>query len=143
MEIKSTQKYILTSPKKIREVASLVKHLTPAQALERLPFINKRSADELKKVIAVAVANAKELGEADVNNLVFKEILINEGPRLKRWHAGSRGRAKPFKRRMSHIRVVLKTKEIKDSKAISSKEKTNKEVVKSTETQESGKGKKE
>ncbi|OGM28083.1 50S ribosomal protein L22 [Candidatus Woesebacteria bacterium RIFCSPLOWO2_01_FULL_39_61] len=118
MEIKATQKYILTSPKKIREVAGMVKRLTPVQALERLPFINKRSANELKKVIAVAIANAKERGEADANNLIFKEILINEGPRLKRWRAGARGRAKPYKRRMSHIRVVLTTKDVRQSEGV-------------------------
>src|SRR3990170_5358140 len=43
--------------------------------------------------------------------LKFKEIQINEGPRLKRGRPVSRGRWHPHKRRMSHIRVVLQTVE--------------------------------
>lgn len=121
MEFKATQKYILTSPKKIREVAALVKRLTPGQALEKLPFIKKESVGELIKVISTAIANAKQQGETNIENLAFKEILVNEGPRLKRWRAGARGRAKPYKKRMSHIKVVLKTTDVihsKDAKSV-------------------------
>ena len=42
-------------------------------------------------------------------DLVFKEIQIGEGPRLKRGRAASRGMWHPFKRRMSHIRVILQS----------------------------------
>jgi len=44
--------------------------------------------------------------------LIFKEIQIGEGPRLKRGQAASRGRWHAFKHRMAHIRVVLTTKEV-------------------------------
>lgn len=149
MEVRATQKYILTSPKKIREVASLVKRLTPGQALERLPFIRKGSARELQKVIAVAIANAKQQGEANIDNLVFKEILVNEGPRLKRWRAGARGRAKPYKKRMSHIRVVLKTRETKpvkeaktESKEVLPKDKKTEIDTKKPSTKENNKSEK-
>ena len=43
---------------------------------------------------------------------------MNQGPRLKRWRAGARGRVKPYKRRMSHIRVVLLSKEEKLPKKV-------------------------
>jgi len=87
----------------------MVSKLTPQDAVERLPFVGRRAADPLRKVIVTAIANAKQKG-IDVESLTFKEIQINEGPRLKRFHAGSRGRAKPYKKRMSHVRVVLETK---------------------------------
>jgi len=106
MDIIATQKYLIVSPKKLREVADIAKKLSPARALEVLPFIGKRAAEPLSKVIKSAIANAKVKGEEE-GSLVFKEIQINEGPRLKRWRAGAHGRAKPFKKRMSHIRVVL------------------------------------
>lgn len=110
MEIKSVQKYIIASPQKIREVVPLIKGLSPAKAYEILPFTGKRTSDKLRKVIGTALANAKEKG-AKEENLYFKEIQIGEGPRLKRWRAGARGMAKPYKRRMSHIRVVLGVRE--------------------------------
>ena len=120
MEIKSVQKYLISSPRKLREVASLVRELTPSDAVERLPYLNKRASGPLRKVINTAIANAKQKGVSE-SDLVFKEIQINEGPRLKRFRAGARGRAKPYKRRMSHIRVVLTTK----SQAPSTKSKIN------------------
>lgn len=123
MDIIATQKYLITSPKKLREVANVAKKLSPAKALEILPFIGKRAAGPLSKVIKSAIANAKVKGEAE-GDLVFKEIQISEGPRLKRWRAGAHGRAKPFKKRMSHIRVVLTSA----SRELSSKDKEAKKV---------------
>jgi large subunit ribosomal protein L22 len=130
MEIIATQKYLIVSPKKLREVADVVKKLTPTKALEVLPFIGKQAATPLSKVIKAALANAKAKGESETD-LTFKEIQINEGPRLKRWRAGAHGRAKPYKRRMSHIRVVLKT-----NKQVPVARKETEEVIK----KEEGKG---
>ena len=122
MEVKSIQKYVLTSPKKLREVVSMIKNLNPNEAVERLPFSGRRASLPLKKVIASAIANAKQKNISPTE-LIFKEIQINDAPRLKRWRAGARGRAKPYKRRMSHIRVVLTTKEKEPVKRIESKTK--------------------
>ncbi|OGM15933.1 hypothetical protein A2V56_04930 [Candidatus Woesebacteria bacterium RBG_19FT_COMBO_42_9] len=108
MEIIATQKYLITSPKKLREVAAVAKKLSPIRAIEILPFIGKRAATPLLKVIKNAIASAKAKGSSE-GELAFKEIQIGEGPRLKRFRAGAHGRAKPYKRRMSHIRVVLTT----------------------------------
>jgi len=125
MEYISTQKFIVTSPRKLREVVAMIKKLKPMDAVERLPFTNKRAADPLLKVVKSAIANAKQKN-VNPEDLVFSEIQIGEGPRLKRYRAGSRGRAKPYKRRMSHIRVVLKVVE-----AVKSQVKVEKtEVVK-------------
>src|SRR3990167_5719105 len=105
----STQKYLITSPRKLRLVAEMVKKLKPVLAIEQMPFIAKRASEPLMKVIKTAVANARNQGASDTD-LIFKEIQIGEGPRLKRGRAASRGRWHPFKKRMSHIRVVLTTK---------------------------------
>ena len=139
MEIKSVQKYIITSPQKIREVIPLIKGLSPAKAFEVLPFTGKRASEKLRKVVGTALANAKEKGLKE-ENLYFKEIQINEGPRLKRWRAGARGMAKPYKRRLSHIRVVLGVKEekVEDKKpvSVSDKKKGNTEGTEVTEKTE-------
>ena len=111
MEVTAIQKHIIASPKKLREVTFLIKKFTPQVAVDRLPFTGKRAALELKKVVMTAIANAKQVG-LNPDDLMFKEIQINEGPRLKRFRAGSRGRAKPYKRKMSHIRIVLTTKPV-------------------------------
>ena len=105
-EFKATQKYLLMSPRKIRLVVGIVKKMKPVEAIEKLPFVQKRAGSELAKVIKSAIASAKNAGVSETD-LVFKEIQIGEGPRLKRGRAASRGMWHPFKRRMSHIRVIL------------------------------------
>ena len=112
MEYKSEQKHIILSPRKIRPVVDVIKKLTPAKALEVLPFVKKRASEFLAKVIRSAIANAQVKG-ADTNALIFKEIQIGEGPRLRRGQPVSRGRWHPIKKRMSHIKVVLMTKKVK------------------------------
>jgi len=107
-EFKATQKYLLMSPRKIRLVVAVIKKMKPAEAVEKLPFVQKRAGAELAKVIKSAIAAAKIAGVSETD-LVFKEIQIGEGPRLKRGKAASRGMWHPFKRRMSHIRVILTT----------------------------------
>lgn len=112
MEYKTIQKFVVESPRKLREVAGVLRKskLNPSEALDRLALVGKRAAITLRKAVAVAIANAKQLN-VNPETLIFKEILINDGPVLKRFRAGSRGRAKPYKKRMSHIRIVLMTKE--------------------------------
>jgi len=134
----STQKYLITSPRKLRLVVEMVKKLAPVVAIEKMPFIAKRASEPLMKVIKSAVANARNLGVSDLD-LIFKEIQIGEGPRLKRGRAASRGRWHPYAKRMSHIRVVLTTKS--KSKTLNSKKTQNAET-KNTKTKVTRKEKK-
>jgi large subunit ribosomal protein L22 len=114
-EFKATQKYLLMSPRKIRLVVGVIKKMKPAEAVEKLPFVQKRAGAEIAKVIKNAITSAKNAGVSETD-LVFKEIQIGEGPRLKRGRAASRGMWHPFKKRMAHIRVVLTTLQVKSEK---------------------------
>lgn len=117
MEFKSEQKYLILSPRKIRPVVELIKKMTPIKALEKLPFIKKRASEFIFKVIKSALANASQKG-VNAEDLIFKEIQIGEGPRLKRGQPVSRGRWHPIKKRMSHIKVILMTKKVAEVKSI-------------------------
>jgi large subunit ribosomal protein L22 len=108
MEVKAVQKFVRMSPKKIRFVADVARKMTPQDVVEKLPFIGKKAAQPVVLVVKAALANARNKG-IDASNLIFKELQINEGPRLKRGRPVSRGRWHPYKRRMSHVRVVLTT----------------------------------
>lgn len=116
----STQKYLIVSPRKVRDVVALIKKMHPVKAISKLEFLGKRSAEHLIKVIKTALAQARLAGVSE-DNLYFKEILIGEGPRLKRGRAASRGRWHPYKKRMSHIRIVLAEKKVEVSKTESVK----------------------
>lgn len=131
MEYKSEQKHLLLSPRKIRPVVDVIKKMSPIKALEALPFVKKRASEYLYKVIKSALANATQKG-ADVNNLVFKEIQIGEGPRLKRGNPVSRGRWHPIKKRMSHIKVILESKRTQVKKEVKKVEPKKENEVKNT-----------
>ncbi len=112
MQYISIQKHARVTPQKAREVVSMIKKMTPLQAVEALPFSQKSGVELVVKTIKSAIENAKQKG-VDEKDLVFSEIQINEGSRLKRGIAVSKGRWHPILKRMCHIRVVLKTKEVR------------------------------
>jgi len=121
MKYSATQKFLLMSPQKVREVAGLVRGLSPSQALEALPFVSRAASGPLEKVLKTAVANARQAG-ADPAGMRIKELQVGEGPRLKRYRFASRGRVHGYRRRMSHIRIVLENNsEARDLKPKSSK----------------------
>lgn len=106
MEAITIQKYIHTSPRKLRLVADMVRKMTPIRALDVLAITNKAASKDLLNAINTALANAKQLG-ADAEKVTFKKIEIDESAKMRRFRAGTRGRVRPYKRRMAHIKIVL------------------------------------
>lgn len=95
------------SPRKVSVVAALVRGRDVADALTILSHTPRRSADPVKRVIESARANAEHNHNLKPDTLKIIEISVTPGPRIKRFRAAARGRALPFQRRSSHIRVVV------------------------------------
>jgi len=95
------------SPRKVRLVADLVRNANANEALEILKVIRKHGASILAATIKSAVANAVNNKKMPADRLKITKLTVTEGPFLKRYHSGSRGRIKPFKKRTSHITIVL------------------------------------
>lgn len=106
MEYQATSKYLRTGPRKLRLVASGVKKLQPQVALAQLASLPQVAGRELSRVIASALANAKDR-QAKEELLTFKSIDVMGGGGMKRWRAVSRGQAHTYKKRMAHVRVIL------------------------------------
>jgi large subunit ribosomal protein L22 len=104
MQYMTIQKNITMTPRKVRYVADMVRKMTPYRALDVLQFTNRAAAVPVAKAIKTVVANA---GKAE--NLSFVSIEVNEGLKMKRYRAGTagRGRGRPYRRRMSHIKIVI------------------------------------
>jgi len=111
MDYIATSNNIKISPRKVRLVAEMVKHMSVDLALRNLGVLEKRAAMPVKKTLESAIANAVNNFKVDRSNLSIKEIMINEGLALKRFHFAARGRTRPYKRRSSNIRIVLSAKE--------------------------------
>ena len=106
------------APRKVRIVADLVRGKTVEEAMDLLAFTAKRSAQPIQKLLASALANARNLS-IPTENLVVKEIKVDEGKTLYRRRPRSRGMANPIRKRTSHVSIVLgegKPKKAKSSK---------------------------
>ncbi len=110
MEARAIAKYIRISPRKVQEVADLVRGKSVNEALAILEFTNKRGAGILKKVVNSAVANAENNNDMDRENLYIAEVYANQGPTLKRFRPRAQGRAFMIRKRTSHVGVVVKEK---------------------------------
>ena len=111
MQAKSVAKYIRISPRKMKPIADLVRGKSIADARALLIFTPNKGAGIFLKVLNSAIANAENNHDMDVDNLFVSEIYANQGPTMKRWKAGSMGRANPRKIRSSHVGVVVSEKE--------------------------------
>ncbi|MCW5827760.1 MAG: 50S ribosomal protein L22 [Deltaproteobacteria bacterium] len=107
MEARAMLRYGRISPRKLREIAGLVRGQPVNEALVRLRLTHRKGAAMISKVIQSAAANAADRHGADVDSLRVRTLLVDEGPRLKRFTPRAQGRASPIKKRTSHITVVV------------------------------------
>ncbi len=112
MEIIAQSKGAKISPRKARLIAELIRNVPIYKALDVLMLTNKRAATDLYKTLQSAIANASVKNIAQDSLYVYR-VEVNEGPALKRFHPSSRGRVHPYKKRTSHIKIILKGKEKK------------------------------
>lgn len=94
------------SPRKVRLVADLVRGKDVQKARAILTFIDKKSAPALKKLIESALANATH-AKKSTDNLIIKDIRVDEGIEYRRMMPRAMGRGTPFRRRKSLVTVEL------------------------------------
>jgi large subunit ribosomal protein L22 len=107
MSAYATAKGVRISPRKVGVVAALVRGRSVEDALIILEHTPRRSALAVKDVVRSAQANAEHNHSYKPGTLFITEISVTPGPRLKRYRPAARGRALPFERKTSHIRVVV------------------------------------
>lgn len=105
----------MVSPVRCRQVADLIRGKKLEDANRCLLLEKVKSAKIMLKLLRSAMANAQQKGTADLDRLFVSELMVNEGPRLKRIMARSQGRADGRWTRTSHI--VLKLSERAAAKA--------------------------
>lgn len=110
MEARAIAKYVRMSPIKLKPVADLVRGKDLSEALTILKFTPGKGSEIIEKVVESAKANAVNNFELNADDLYVSEIMINQGPTMKRWRAGAQGRASMILKRSSHVSVILKEK---------------------------------
>ena len=106
MEVTGSAKFVRTAPDKLRFLVPMIKGKNVDWALTQLQFSGKLAARPLILVLKQAKDQLKDK-TTDFSNFKIKEILINEGPKLKRRRILHQGRSTTILKRMSHIKIVL------------------------------------
>ena len=111
MESVAKIKNLRSTPRKARLVADVVRGKMVGEALNLLELsINKKVATDIAKTVKSAVANMQSKhSEAaiDLDELRIKEIIVDEGPVMKRFRARAKGSASGIIKRMCHISVTV------------------------------------
>jgi len=107
MEVLARSRYIRRAPRKARLVADMVRGLRVADALAQLEFSPRHAAVDVAKAIKSAAANAEHNHQLARDQLWLKQILVDEGPTLKRVRPVSRGMAHQYFHRTCHITAIV------------------------------------
>jgi len=107
VSVKAYVKGMQLAPRKVSLVAGLVRGRTVADALVILQHTPKRAAKPLAKLIESAKANAVNNHRVKEEGLVITTLSVTAGERLKRYRPAAHGRALPFQRKTSNIKVVV------------------------------------
>lgn len=127
-------RHLRIAPRKVRLVADLIRGKKAAEAQTLLKFLPKKASLPLSKLLKSAMASAKNNLQLEESNLYISKITVDEGPKLKRWQARSRGQAYEIQKKTSHINIVLDEIE----KRTIRKRKSKKRKVLSEETKKTG-----
>ena len=107
MEVTAKHKGARISAQKARLVADQIRGKRVDEALNILAYSPKKGADLVKKVLDSAIANAEHNNSSDLDELIVKNVLVDEGPYGKRHRPRARGRVNQIIKRTSHITIVV------------------------------------
>ena len=112
MQARAVTRFVRCSPRKANQVLELIRGKNVEYASDLLAFTPKRVAKTVSKTLKSAVSNAvaKE-GKLEISDLVIHTAIVGDGPTMKRFRPRAQGRVYPILKRMSHITIVVATKD--------------------------------
>jgi large subunit ribosomal protein L22 len=110
-EAQAVVKNLRVSPQKLNLLAQMIRGKKVDTALADLEFSRKRIAQDVRKCVMSAVANAENNHNLDVNDLVVKEAFVGKNLVITRFHARGRGRMSPIEKKFAQLTVVVKAQE--------------------------------
>ncbi len=110
-EAKAEAKSLRTSPRKLNLVAQLIRGMDANVALVQLTFSKRRIAQDVKKCLQSAIANAENNHNLDVDRLYVAEAVVGKALVMKRFRARARGRAAKIMKPFSNISIVVRERE--------------------------------
>ena len=116
MQAKALRKYIKSSPRKMRLVVDLVRGKSVDEAIKILRFTPNMAAKTAEVVLKSAMSNLKHKADEeglnyDTNEVLVKQVFVNQGPTMKRIRPAPMGRAFRVRKRSNHLTIMLETKD--------------------------------
>jgi ribosomal protein L22 len=105
--VNARARFVRVAPRKARLVADQVRGLPLEDALPLLRFSTRGAAQDIRKLLESAAANAETNHDLVADDLLIKDIHVDEGPTLRRYRPRALGRATRINKRTSHIAVAL------------------------------------
>jgi large subunit ribosomal protein L22 len=106
-EAQAVLRNVRISPRKLNLVAGLIRNLPASQAVATLTFSKRRIAQQVKKALESAIANAENNHQLDVDRLVVTRAEVGKSVVMRRFHARGRGRSARIEKWFSHLKIVV------------------------------------
>ena len=135
-EAMAMAKFLRTSPQKLNLVCQTIRGVSAGKALVDLEFNNRRIAQDVRKVLQSAIANAENNHNLDVDRLVVSEAFVGKSITMKRFRARARGRGAKILKPFSRLTVIVREREddaVKAKKAAPKKAAAKKAPAKKAE----------
>lgn len=107
MQFSAKAKFVRYSPYKLRPLADVIRGKNAQDALYWLETYQTQRSVPLKKMLVSAVANAKDRENVPANELMIKDLRVDEGPIVRYFKPGAMGRANIQRKRQCHLSVIL------------------------------------
>ena len=108
-----------TSPRKMRQVADLVRGMEVHKALNVLKFNTREASGRLEKVLKSAITNyeAKTGTTAEENTLFVTSLMVDSALMAKRLRTAPQGRGYRIRKRSNHVTLEVGTGVVSTKKA--------------------------
>ncbi len=116
MEARAINRYIGTSPRKMRLVIDLIRGKAVNEALHLLHFSPKHASKVAEKVLRSAISNLQnkdDAGRVDPENMLVKEAFVDCGMVMKRISPAPMGRAYRIRKRSNHVTIIVAAHDIR------------------------------
>ncbi len=110
-EAQAVLRNLRVSPRKLNLVAGMIRNLPAGEAVATLTFSKRRIAQQVRKTLESAIANAENNHQLDVDRLFVSRAEVGRSMVMKRFHARGRGRASRVEKWFSHLKIVVAERE--------------------------------
>ena len=118
-EAQAVTRNIRVSPRKLNLVVALIRNKPVSQAVALLTFSKRRIAQQVKKTLESAIANAENNHQLNVDRLVVSVADVGKSIVMRRFHARGRGRSARIEKFFSHLKIVVAEQAVQSDMASS------------------------